>query len=212
MIKSATSKVLWVGKATVFLFGIAVIVGVTVGLGSAAVAQAQNQPGQHGIFRLGATNTASGVSSLVGNVAQDAMLLVQNSGGGPALDLRVKQGQAPMKVNSEAKVADLNADKVDGLDSEQLRGQQGPQGAPGISGHEIVRGPTVTSDEPGARVDSEAVCPEGKKVIGGGATVFGPSQVYSSAPVSHRDDTWRVTSIGGPSPLAQAVAICANVN
>ena len=209
MLKSATSKVMWAGRATVFLVGLAVIVGLTVGLASSVFAQPPTQPGQQGVFRLAATNTANAVSSLVGNVAQDALLLVNNNGGGPALDLRVEPGQAPMKVNSGAKVAGLNADNVDGLDAEQLRGQQGPQGAPGISGYEIVMGPTVTG-KPGGRVDSDAVCPEGKKVIGGGATVFGPSEVYSSAPDS--DAAWRVTSVGGPSPLAQAIAICANVN
>ena len=97
-----------------FSGGLAVIVGVTVGLGSAAVAQAQKQPGQQGIFRLAATNTANAVSSLVGSVAQDAMLLIDNNGGGPALDLQVEPGQAPMKVDSGAKVANLNADRLDG--------------------------------------------------------------------------------------------------
>ena len=210
MLKKATSRVMWVGRASVFLVGLAVILGVTVGLGSAAVAAAPSQPGR-GVFRLAATNTAQGISSLVGNVARDAVLLVNNGGGGPALDLRVEPGQAPMKVNSGAKVTGLNADQVDGLDAEELRGEQGPPGAPGISGYQIVRGPTVTG-EAGERVDSDAVCPDGKKVIGGGATVFGPSQAFSSGPVSSRDDVWRVTSVGGPSPLAQAVAICANVN
>lgn len=96
------------------MVGLAVIVGVTVGLGSAAVAQAQNQPGKQGVFRLAATNTANAVSSLVGSMAQDAMLLIDNNGGGPALDLQVEPGQAPMKVDSPGKVANLNADKLDG--------------------------------------------------------------------------------------------------
>jgi hypothetical protein len=93
---------------------------VTVGLGSAAVAQAQKQPGQQGIFRLAATNTANAVSSLVGSVAQDAMLLVDNNRGGPALDLQVEPGQAPMKVDSGAKVANLNADRLDGKSEEDF--------------------------------------------------------------------------------------------
>ena len=114
MLRSAASKVMWVGRATVFLVGLAVIGAVTVGLGSAAIAQAQNPPGQQGVFRLATTNTANAVSGLVGSVTQDAMLLVDNNGGGPALDLQVEPGQAPMKVNSRAKVDNLNADTVDG--------------------------------------------------------------------------------------------------
>ncbi len=48
------------------------------------------------------------------------MLRVDNSStgrGATALDLRVEAGKPPMKVNSAAKVANLNADKLDGRDS-----------------------------------------------------------------------------------------------
>ncbi len=43
-----------------------------------------------------------------------------NSGGGPALSLTVNSGKAPMRVNSAVKVANLNADKLDGKDSTQF--------------------------------------------------------------------------------------------
>ncbi len=114
MLRSAASKVMWVGRATVFLVGLAVIIALTVGVVSQASAQNNpNRPAQN-VFMLGATNTVNAMSSLVGSVANNAMLLIDNDGGGPALDLQVEPGQAPMKVNSGAKVENLNADTLDG--------------------------------------------------------------------------------------------------
>ena len=106
----------------VFLVGLAVIIALTVGVGSQA--SAQNRPAQN-VFILGATNTVNAMSSLVGSVADSAMLLVDNNGGGPALDLQVEPGQAPMKVNSGAKVANLNADTLDGKDASEFRSATG---------------------------------------------------------------------------------------
>jgi hypothetical protein len=70
-------------------------------------------------FRLGQTNGIDAMSTLVGNVA-GTMLMVDNNSmgaGATALDLRVEPGKAPMKVNSGARVALLNADRVDGKDA-----------------------------------------------------------------------------------------------
>jgi hypothetical protein len=70
-------------------------------------------------FRLGQTNGVDAMSTLVGNVA-GTMLMVDNNSmgaGATALDLRVEPGKAPMKVNSGARVALLNADRVDGKDA-----------------------------------------------------------------------------------------------
>lgn len=56
-------------------------------------------------FLLGRNNAASAVSTLV------------KQGPGPALRLLVRSGQPPMVVNSQVKVPNLNADKIDGRDS-----------------------------------------------------------------------------------------------
>ena len=50
-------------------------------------------------------------------------------------------GRPSMRVDSGEKVANFNADKVDGLDSGELRGQQGPPGP---------RGPQGEPGEPGS--------------------------------------------------------------
>jgi hypothetical protein len=98
MTKTIFSKVMWVGRATVFLVGLAVILALVFGVASTALG-ANGKP-----FLLGKKNTASKVSKLV------------KSGIGPALDLRVGSGP-PLAVNSSERVANLNADKVDGQDS-----------------------------------------------------------------------------------------------
>jgi hypothetical protein len=96
MVKSVAMKVMWVGRATVFLVGVAVILALSFGVASTALG-ADGKP-----LLLGNSNVATKVSTLV------------KSGVGPALDLRVGSG-APLRVNSQAKVAKLNADAVDGV-------------------------------------------------------------------------------------------------
>jgi hypothetical protein len=119
MIRSALSKVMWVGRATVFLVGVAVTLALVLGVATTALAALPGDP-----FRLGQTNGIDAMSTLVGNVA-GTMLRVDNSStaaGATALDLQVEAGKPPMKVNSGMKVAKLNSDKIDGVDSTQLAG------------------------------------------------------------------------------------------
>ena len=103
MLRSAASKVMWVGRATVFLVGLAVILAVVFGVATTAF-------GANGdFFKVGRSNFASAVSTLY------------KSGAGPALRLLVDSGP-PLAVNSGAKVTNLNADKLDGLTSARLAG------------------------------------------------------------------------------------------
>src|SRR5215207_926523 len=98
MLRDVAGKIMWLGRATVFVVGLAVIVALVLGAASAAF-------GANGdVFRVGQSNFASAVSVL------------DKSGAGPALSLLVDSG-APMAVNSSTKVANLNADKVDGRDA-----------------------------------------------------------------------------------------------
>jgi hypothetical protein len=134
MIRSAASKVMWVGRATVFLVGLAVILALVFGVLSRAGAHT----GSVGLFHLGHSNVASTISTLVGTVSNGMLQVTNNAtattatgvgvtnkstvspavratntGGGPALGLAVASGKAPMTVNSDAKVAKLNADRID---------------------------------------------------------------------------------------------------
>ena len=101
MLRNAASKVMWVGRATVFLVGLAVILALVLGVASTVSAHTGNK----GFFHLGHKNVASAVSTLV------------KQGPGPALNLVVGTGQPPLQVNASAgKATNLNADKLDGLD------------------------------------------------------------------------------------------------
>jgi hypothetical protein len=101
MLRNAASKVMWVGRATVFMVGLAVILALV--LGAATVAFGANGD----FFKVGRDNFASAVSVL------------DKSGAGPALRLLMDSGP-PLAVNSSARVANLNVDKLDGTDSSGL--------------------------------------------------------------------------------------------
>jgi hypothetical protein len=129
MFRSAANKVMWVGRATAFLVGLAVILALV--LGAASVALGAN--GDY--FKVGKSNLASAVSTLT------------KSGAGPALRLNVDSGP-PLAVNSNGKVANLNADKLDGLDSSALR-TRCPAGTQSLGGgciENTVRGTDRLSD------------------------------------------------------------------
>jgi hypothetical protein len=74
-----------------------------------------------GNFLLGKANTASTQTSLTASpsFAGKALQLTNTStgAGATALGLNVASGHAPFTVNSGTKVANLNADKLDGIDS-----------------------------------------------------------------------------------------------
>ena len=102
------------GKATTFCVGLAVILALVLGAATTALAGT----GVGVVFNLGKANSVDRLSALVGSVS-GAMLRVDNR---TALELRVGSSTAepatkrssPMKVDSGAKFANLNAHEVDG--------------------------------------------------------------------------------------------------
>jgi hypothetical protein len=72
-----------------------------------------------GNFILGKSNSASSTTSLTAPVAGKGLQVTNTStgAGATALGLNVASGKAPFTVNSGTKVANLNADKLDGTDS-----------------------------------------------------------------------------------------------
>jgi hypothetical protein len=101
------------------VMGVAVMLALVVGGASTALAGT----GVGAVFNLGQANTVNAVSKLVGSVDGPSLQIDNNStgaggtGGVTALDLQVESGKPPLKVNSGTKVANLNADTVDGKDS-----------------------------------------------------------------------------------------------
>jgi hypothetical protein len=115
---------------------------------------------------LGQGNSADAVTSLSG--AATANLRISNTqAGAPAVDLRVASGAAPLKVNSTTRVANLNADRVDGKHS----------GAFALLGHThtgvyLPIGGQAADSDLLDRLDSTAfarrgaVCPPGETLVG----------------------------------------------
>lgn len=114
MVKTIFGKVTWIGRATVFTVGLAVVLALMLGVATTAIAAAPGDP-----FRLGKGNVVKKLTILKSN-AKSATLRLVNERSGSALDLRVKPGKPPMKVNSGGKVNRLNADRLDGRDSDQI--------------------------------------------------------------------------------------------
>ena|SRR5215218_911055 len=115
MIRSALSKVVWMARATTVVVGLAIMLGLIFGVATSAFGA------NGGNFILGSlNNTATAITKLTGTVGGGPALQVSNPStatGSTALDLQVATGKAPMKVNSQTKVTNLNADKLDGQDS-----------------------------------------------------------------------------------------------
>jgi hypothetical protein len=209
MIRSVASKVMWVGKATVFLLGLALMLALVFGMASTALGA------NGGNFILGSlNNTATAITKLTGTVGGGPALRVSNPStatGSTALDLQVATGKAPMKVNSSTKVANLNADRLDNRDASQI----------GVNGYELVRVQS-TFDSTAHKV-VHARCPEGKLAIGGGAQVFpslsdsrrdsAPIVLRYSTPNTFDDRDWTVIADEfqdyGFSWWVSATAICA---
>ena len=201
---SVLKKVMFVGKATTFMVGLAMILALTVGVAGAAF-------GANGAnFLLGKSNAANTITQLVGSVAGPGLQIDNNStdAAATALDLQVEAGKAPMKVNSDTQVANLNADKVDGLSASQLGGLSGVQqvGVPGALNSNDIK---VTF----------ATCPEGKVAIGGGARMNGfinVAALHESRQESSSSRTWVVGAHEhGPTDKEwelDAYAICATAS
>lgn len=118
MSRSAFSTVMWVGRATVFMVGLAVVLALLFGVATTALGATG------GNFILGQSNAAAAVTRLVGNVPGGSALQVSNpstEAGSRALQLGVSEGRAPLMVNAAAGTAtNLSADELDGEDSEQI--------------------------------------------------------------------------------------------
>jgi hypothetical protein len=113
MIKTAAKKVAWVGRTASMVFGLALVMALVLGVASMAFG-ANGNP-----FLLGTSNVATALTKLTGNVNGAAMQVANSNAeaNDTALSLSVQAGEAPMRVNSPTKVANLNSDKVDGHDA-----------------------------------------------------------------------------------------------
>jgi hypothetical protein len=188
-------KVTWMARATTTVVGLAIMLALVLGVATTALAGT----GVGARFQLGQTNTVNAVTKLVGTVAGPSLQVDNNStgAGATALDLQVEAGKAPMKVNSDRQVANLNADKLDGKSeadfyaagskvadsahADQANSATSAQNADtvdgksasqiGVNGLVWVEDTSILSSSADKAVP--AVCPQGKVIIGMGAEVDG---------------------------------------
>ena len=180
MLSRIVSMVMWVGKATVFLVGLAVVLAVVLNLSSAALAGT----GVGANFNLGEKNTVNRLSQLVG-ATDTAMLRIVNNDAGAnatALDLRVEPGLAPMRVNSSTQVSNLNADLVDGRSASSFVANSTYRLGNGLERAGVL--------QDGGKVLSQS-CLTGDRLLSGGpASVNAASRVLDSFAVD--TNTWQV--------------------
>jgi hypothetical protein len=199
MSRTVFSKVMWVGRATVFLVGLAVVLALVVGLASAALAGT----GVGAVFNLGKTNSVNATSTLKGTLDNNPMLKIINSGAGPALNLQVPSDKPPMFLNSSTKVANLNSDQLDGKDS----GDFMP-----FKTYSNNQAATTGSCFSGSECLTEAYCDGGDKIISGG---FGDVDAGTTIEVSGPEDFhqgWYVQwKNDGTADSVSAQAYCADL-
>ena len=115
--KKALSMTLRMARGTATAMGLAVMLAVVFGVGTAALAAVPGDP-----FELGRINTIGKITGLAGTT-DNALLRLDNDSKGAnatALDLRVNPAKPPMRVDSFAKVEKLNADLLDGQSADQF--------------------------------------------------------------------------------------------
>ncbi len=156
--KKVLSGTLWLARGTATMVGFAVMLAIVLGVGTTALAAAPGDP-----FKLGRSNTIDKITTLVGDV-NNAMLEIENNSTGDsatALDLQVKPGQAPMKVDSGTKVVDLNSDELDNKSASEI----------GVNGLDQVISVSDANSE--SSKTATAVCPDAKVVVGTGYSITG---------------------------------------
>jgi hypothetical protein len=203
MLRSMVDKAMWVGRATVFLVGLAVILALVLSVTSAALAGT----GVGATFNLGKKNTVNRLSQLVGSTDNALLRIDNNNNAGTnatALDLQVEPGLTPMKVNSSTQVSNLNADLVDGRSASSFVANSTYR-----LGQGQERAGTVLGD--GSKVLSQS-CLAGDRLLSGGpASVNVNSDVLDSFALD--TNTWQArindSAVSGGDSFT-VVVLCAD--
>lgn len=127
-----------------------------------------------GITLGGVSYAATGGSFILGRVnSASSQTNLSNTGSGPVLSLSTRSGQPPLAVSAgSAKAPNLNADKLDGLDSTAFVKVGSGTGG---TGRFFADARFVDIDNDGVLDDilqADAQCPAGSTVTGGGFAVF----------------------------------------
>ena len=181
-----------------FTVGVAVVLALTM----SAVSTALAGTGVGAVFNLGKTNTVNAVSKLVGSTF-GSMLVIDNNGGGPALNLQVEPGKAPLVVGS-------NAGKATNLDADKLDGKEAADFAPAKAYFREAQGVGRAN----AFGDATARCDPGDLVISGGYRKVDAASTFVAdmVPVKAQPNGWQVIwfSSGTADDITVRV-LCADV-
>lgn len=207
MLRSAVSKVMWVGRATVFLVGLAVILAMVAGVASNALAA----NGQNLIIGNGLSDTLNNVATLPtklrmrGTADGPALQVTQQSTGAAAsgVGVTVPSGKAPITVNSAAgKATNLNADRLDGQSANAFLGASGKASdADLLDGRDssgFVPTTTYTKNQSfvtngnGSITGNGPACDQGDVLLGGGIKLNDAAnqEIVQSRPDPGTPNSW----------------------
>jgi hypothetical protein len=142
--------VLWRGKVMLLALMVALALG--------AASTAMGHTGSVGLFHLNHSNTGTALTTLAANLASPVVRF-DNNGTGPAMNLQVEPGRAPMTVNSAAGTAtNLSADELDGQDSTNFLPRSTYTKEESTFGTDLGGGNRLW----------EVFCDSGDKILGGG--------------------------------------------
>jgi hypothetical protein len=151
-----------------------------------------------------------------GNSGNVIYACVNNSSGEVkivAADTVCREHSTLVHWNQEGTPGNDGADGMDGTNGMNgTDGTDGTDGAPGISGYEqVVQTEMLVDAQVGDFITAGVACPDGKKVLGGGAQGFISAVVVSSSPHTGDDSQWvtifRVTEASSLVTVS-AHAIC----
>jgi hypothetical protein len=177
-----------IARLTTTVVGLAIMLALMFGVATTALAGT----GVGAPFNLGKLNTVNKMSTLVGSVAKP-MLRVDNNGSGPALNLEVQPGQAPLTVSPGAGVATgLRAEAADVADHAQSAGTASD--ADKLDGKDSSSFASAThthsaadiNDGPGSGLDADTVDGKDSSQLKG-ATAYARVTVHPSDPTPTLD-------------------------
>ena len=166
-------------------------VGIVGGMLGASLVGGAAYAVNGGYLKIGTANSGTKTTSLA------------NSAGTP-LSLTAKSGTAPLKVNSGIKVGNLNADRLDNLDSTAFALAGGKIAYVGTTASQAI---DLDEDGTNDAVVTWAQCPTGSRLTGGGYDIPSGTEVLSSCP--YNDNTWNVLT-SGASSVSYVYAVCYN--
>lgn len=176
--KKIIASVLWLGRGTATVMGLAMLLALTVGLASTALAGT----GIGARFDLGKINKVNAVRSLVGSVSGPMLALENDRSDRTATALSLQMDNpnlAPMRTNATGKVTNLNADALDGQDASSFadgtngkandaNNLDGKDSTLYFSGRTYTKDGTFDRGEPGGTATARVSCDPGDVALSGG--------------------------------------------